>query len=118
MSKSNKTIAGYHILMILSTVDNKFDSRADSVIREFLSEEAPFPMNLDNELDELILLNDEDLKNHFIKKVDDFHDDSTPQERTELLEFAKKLIRADEEITAEENKFYRILVREFKNKDA
>lgn len=115
--KSNKTIAGYHILMILSTVDNSFDPRADNIIREYLSEEAPFPINLDNELDELILIEDEDVKNHFVKKVDDFYDDSTHEERKEFLNFTKKLIRADEEITPEENSFYRILVREFKNKD-
>lgn len=94
MSKSNKTIAGYHILMILSTIDQNFDPRADKIIKDFLSEEAPFPINLDNELEEIIALNNEDLEPHFIKKVDDYYDDSTSQERVELLNLAKSLIRA------------------------
>lgn len=117
MKKSNKTIAGYHLLMILSTVNQDFDSRADNIVREFLSQESPFPMNLDNELEEIIQLEQTELKEHFTAKVNDFYDDSTPEERKDFIALVKSLIRADHEITCEENDFYRILLREFSNKD-
>lgn len=50
MQKSNKSIARYHLLMILSAVDNEFSVKEGLRIREYLAEEFPFRVNLDNEL--------------------------------------------------------------------
>ena len=38
----NKTIAGYHMLMILSAVDHKFHIEEEKIIREYLFQEFPF----------------------------------------------------------------------------
>uniref|UniRef100_UPI0039A6B67C TerB family tellurite resistance protein n=1 Tax=Ornithobacterium rhinotracheale TaxID=28251 RepID=UPI0039A6B67C len=117
MSKSNKTIAGYHILMLLSTIDEDFDFRADNIIREYLSDESPFSLNLDQDLEEIINLESTEVEKHFVSKVEDFYDDSTPEEREQFIEVAKKLIRADEDITDSENAFYKILLKTFRAKD-
>jgi hypothetical protein len=42
MRKTNKSIAGFHLLMILSAVDYKFHTNEEKVIREYL-EEFPYP---------------------------------------------------------------------------
>ena len=46
----NKTMAGYHILMILSAVDFRFSPHEDIVIRDYLVQEFPFHVSLDREM--------------------------------------------------------------------
>lgn len=111
MRKSNKTMAGYQILMLMSTIDHQFDPRADQIIREYLSQEAPFMLDLDDELEEIITLNETNVKEYFQDKVKDFYADSTPKEREELVEFSKTLIRADYKITMEETDLFKILLK-------
>jgi hypothetical protein len=53
MQKSNKSIAGYHLLMILSSVDGEFAPEEGMLVQQYLADEFPFRMNLDNELKHL-----------------------------------------------------------------
>jgi hypothetical protein len=53
MQKSNKSIAGYHLLMILSSVDGEFAPEEGMLVQQYLADEFPFRMNLDNELKRL-----------------------------------------------------------------
>jgi hypothetical protein len=39
--RMNKTIAGYHLLMILSAVDRKFHIEEEKIIREYIFQEFP-----------------------------------------------------------------------------
>lgn len=109
MQKSNKSIAGYHLLMILSAVDNEFSPEEGLKIQEYLSEEFPFRMNLDNEIDQIAKLKPEEWKDHFEFHARCFLDDSTQQERAGFLEFAKSLIKADEQVSKDEHRFYHLL---------
>ena len=109
MQKSNKSIAGYHLLMILSSVDGEFAPAEGLKIQEYLAEEFPFKMNLDNELDAIAVLQPEQWKDHFEFHARCFFDDSTEKERKDFLHFAKSLIKADEEVTEREHHFYRLL---------
>ena len=86
----NKTIAGYHMLMILSAVDHKFHIEEEKIIREYLFQEFPFHVSLDNEIDKISSLHPEDC---------------TEEERFEFIKFALYLAKADDVITLEEN-FY------------
>jgi hypothetical protein len=63
MRKTNKSIAGFHLLMILSAVDYKFHTNEEKVIREYLEEEFPLPINFDNEIDQIASLKPEQWKN-------------------------------------------------------
>ena len=103
--RMNKTIAGYHMLMILSAVDHKFHIEEEKIIREYLFQEFPFQVSLDNEIDKISSLHPEDWHLHFLKCMDDFHEDSTEEERFEFIKFALYLAKADDVITLEEN-FY------------
>lgn len=103
--RKNKTIAGYHILMILSAVDFKFHIGEEKIIREYLFQEFPFQINLDNEIHAISSLTHEDWLPNFLECIDDFTEDSTPEERNELLKFALHLVKADDVITHSENAF-------------
>ena len=109
MQKSNKSIAGYHLLMILSSVDGEFAPEEGLKIQEYLAEEFPFKMNLDNELDAIAVLQPEQWKDHFEFHARCFFDDSTEHERKEFLAFSKSLIKADDEVSEREHHFYRLL---------
>lgn len=103
--KLNKPIAGYHLLMILSAVDHKFHAGEDLVIRDWLLEQFPFAVDLDKELHVISSLDEEAYMSNFQNAMNDFYQDSTEQERNELLAFAIKLAKSDKVISAEENTF-------------
>ncbi len=109
MQKSNKSIAGYHLLMILSAVDHEFSPEEGMKIQEYLAEEFPFRMNLDNELEIIATLQPEAWKDHFEFHARCFLDDSTEEERQNFIAFAKTLIKADDEVTEREHQFYTLL---------
>lgn len=108
-NRANKTIAGYHLLMILSAVDFRFNVQEDHVIREYLVQEFPFHVNLDKEMEKISNLRHDEWESHFLKYMDDFYDDSTSEERNDLLQFAIQLSKADNVITVEENKYLQLL---------
>ncbi len=114
----NKTIAGYHILMILSAVDYRFSAVEDEVIRNYLVEEFPFRVNLDTQMEVISNLRPEEWEGHFLKAMDDFYDDATEAERNSLLEFAIQLSRADQVITKEENHYLNLLFQHWNPEDA
>lgn len=109
MHKSNKSIAGYHLLMILSAVDYEFQPEEGLVIQKYLRDEFPFRINLDNELEVISTLQPEAWKDHFEFHARCFLDDSTEAERKKFLRFAKSLIKADQEVTEREHQFYVLL---------
>lgn len=107
--RTNKTIAGYHLLMILSAVDFKFSVEGDMVIREFLVKEFPFEVPLDKEMSVISALQPNEWENHFLKNMDDFYDDATEAERLDFMKFAIKLTKADNVITPQENYYLNLL---------
>ncbi|CAN5458251.1 hypothetical protein BH10BAC1_BH10BAC1_21790 [soil metagenome] len=109
MAKMNKVMAGYHMLMILSQVDGDFDKAEGKVIVDYLTATFPFRVNLDGEMSVLSALSNEDYFIHFNNAMNDFYEDSIPQERIDFLEFAVKMVKADKKITPEENKYLKEL---------
>lgn len=112
--KSNKSIAGYHLLMILSSIDGEFAPEEGMMIQQYLADEFPFKMNLDDELEVIALLKPEEWKNHFEFHAQCFFDDSTEKERKSFIQFAKTLIKADAEVTEREHDFYVLLKKIWK----
>jgi len=117
-NRLNKTVAGYHLLMILSAVDFRVSVEEDKVIRDYLVTEFPFRVNLDREMAIISNLKPEEWEGHFLKMMDDFYDDATEEERKKLIQFAIKLSKADNVITAEENKFLDLLFESWKPEEA
>lgn len=111
--RMNKTIAGYHLLMILSAVDFKLSSAEDLVIRDYLVQEIPFRISLDKETEILSSLHPEEWEAHFLKCMEDFYADSTEPERKELVQFALNLCKVDDVITIEENHYLNLLFNQW-----
>lgn len=109
----NKSVAGYHLLMILSAVDEKHTVAEDKVIANYLAENFPIPVSLDRETERLAALPKEDYMIHFQKCMADFYEDSTEQERLELIDFAFKVTKATKPITPEENLYLNELYNEW-----
>lgn len=114
MHKSNKSIAGYHLLMILSAVDNEFAPEEGIKIKEYLATEFPFRVNLDDELEIIATLNPDNWKDHFEFHARCFYDDSTDEERKKFIVFAKSLIKADDVVSDIEHTFYKSLKKIWK----
>jgi hypothetical protein len=114
--KLNKTVAGYHILMILSAVDFKFHIAEELVIRDWLVHEFPFTVNLDSQMDILSKLLPKDWEQHFENCINDYFEDATQTECIDILLFAKKLIEADEIVYHSEQQFYIVFVNHWKAK--
>lgn len=112
-NRMNKTIAGYHLLMILSAVDFRVGGEEDKVIRQYLFEEFPFHVNLDKQMEVISRLRPDEWESHFIKVMEDFYDDATEVERKNLIRFALKLAGADNVITKEENHYLNLLFEQW-----
>lgn len=95
--------------MILSAVDYKFHANEEKVIREYLEEEFPLPINFDNEIDQIASLKPEEWKAHFEFQAQCFYDDSIEKERVEFKKFAKKMIKANHVVSEEEHEFYTLM---------
>lgn len=101
----NKAVAGYHLLMILSAVDEQFNGKEDKIIKEYLIETFPVKTNLDDEMEILSKMDPSDYPIHFNNAMNAFYLDSTQDERAHFLDFAVKLVVADKNITPKENLF-------------
>ena len=60
----SKAIAGYHMLMILSAVDENFNGKEDQVIRDYIIENFPPKMNLDDQMEVLSQMDPSDYPIH------------------------------------------------------
>lgn len=112
-NKTNKTIAGYHLLMILSAIDFTFSPSEDKVIRAYLEQEFPFRVNLDREMDIISSLKPEEWEQHFQIYMQDFFEDATHDERLDFFNFALQLINADQVITTTENDYIQLLYEQW-----
>jgi uncharacterized tellurite resistance protein B-like protein len=110
MNRKNKDIAGYLILNILAEIDGDFNSAEGNIIADYVKESFPLGGNLENAMELLSTTNVEDYPILFQKCSEDFYADSTEKERIHFLEFALKLIKADDKVDQDEswmiNKLY------------
>ena len=103
--KLNKPLAGYHLLLMLSEVDGEFPVSEGQIIVRYLEENFPFRVNLDEEIQFLSTLPKNRYMEHFEDAMNDFYEDSTSEERDAFLDFAVKLVKADDKITKDENEY-------------
>ena len=65
--KLNKAEAGYHMLQLLSMVDDSFSVNEDLIIKNYLVENYPFHVSLDGAMEKISVLKKEDYVLHFQK---------------------------------------------------
>lgn len=103
--KLNKAEAGYQMLQILSAVDGEFSAAEDIIIKKFLVDYALSDYQMEEETEVVSTIDPEDYIIYFHKAMDDFYEDSIRDERIQFLDFAVKLVKADNRITKDENIF-------------
>ncbi|PCJ66744.1 MAG: hypothetical protein COA58_04605 [Bacteroidetes bacterium] len=110
MNRKNKDVAGFQILNILAEIDGDFDPKEGQIIVEYVAKNFPLGGNLESAMDELSQTAPEDYPILLQKCAEDFYADSVEKERLELIDFALRLLKADDVIDAREdwliNKLY------------
>lgn len=110
MSRKNKDIAGFQILNILAEIDGDFNPAEGKVIVDYVVKNFPFGGNLEGALEEISTTKSEDYPILLQKCAEDFYADSNEKERLELIDFALKLLKADDKVDENEdwliNKLY------------
>jgi uncharacterized tellurite resistance protein B-like protein len=102
-TRKNKDIAGYQILSLIAMLDGEFDPREGSVIVSYVEEHFPLGGNLESALEELSTTAKEDYPILLQQCAEDFYADSNEKERLSFIQFALKLMNADEIFDADEN---------------
>lgn len=100
-----KEVAGYHMLMVLSAIDGKFNGKEDRVIREYMEQNLGGLKNIDEEMAIISALDKEDYAVHFNNAMNHFYMHSTVDERNHFLDLATRLVAADKQISPRENLF-------------
>lgn len=103
MGRKNKDVAGYIILNILAEIDGDFDPAEGSVIADYVVETFPLGGNLENAMELISSTPAEDYPLLLRSCAEDFYVDSTEAERLHFIDFALKLINADDKIDSDEN---------------
>ncbi len=102
-AKFNKDVTGYELLLILAEADGNFDPREGSVIIDFIKKQFPLGGNLDAAIENIGNLSHEDFPNRIDELAEDFYAESTEAERKDFMQFALKVVRADDHLNEEEN---------------
>ncbi|MDZ4667037.1 MAG: TerB family tellurite resistance protein [bacterium] len=101
----NKTEAGFHLLMTLSLVDGSIQRAESSVILDYLEEQFHEPIEIIKEQAFLRACPIEELLQHFTETAQQFYRISDQTERNNLIEFAMKVVMADNKMEKEENEY-------------
>lgn len=101
----NREVAGYHMLMILSAVDGKFNGKEDLIIRSYMEENFSGKIDYDQEMEIISTIPAIDYAVHFNNAMNSFYMQSSRDERNHFLDMATRLVAADKEITPRENLF-------------
>ena len=100
----NLAQSGYHMLMVLSVVDGKYDVAEGKIIVNYLTKNYDAAFDLDQENKILLDVPKELIPEHFKDAAADFLHHSTEAQRIDFLAFAYRLTQADGKVAREENK--------------
>jgi uncharacterized tellurite resistance protein B-like protein len=102
-AKFNKDVTGYELLLILAEADGSFDPREGSVIIDFIKEAFPLGGNLDAAIENVSSLRPDEYPIRIEELAEDFYSESNEVDRKHFMQFAIKLVRADDKLDDEEN---------------
>jgi len=100
----NLAQSGYHMLMILSVVDGKYDVAEGKVIVNYLTKNYDSEFDLDDENKALLEIPKELIPEHFKDAAAEFLRHSSEPQRIDFIAFAYRLTAADGKVEREENK--------------
>lgn len=112
---NSKTVAGFHMLMILSAVDGKFYPTEQKIIRDYMSKNFADDIDYDYETEVIRNIDPENFPLHFNDAMNSFYLESTADERNRFLDLAVKLVVADKAVTPKENLYLNELFSAWEN---
>lgn len=109
ISSMNRTESGFHLLVMLSLSDGGTSEEELKVIRDFLENAFSGKIDLIKEQAFLKALPFEEMEGHFNEVAARFYTISSQEDRNKVLDFAMKVVMADNEMKPEENRFINLL---------
>lgn len=109
IKKLNKTETGFHLLMTLVMADGNIQRSEMNVVLQFLEKNFEEPIDLIKEQAFFRALPEEERMHHFTESAAHFYSISNESDRHKLTEFAMKVVMADKEMEATENKYIHLL---------
>jgi uncharacterized tellurite resistance protein B-like protein len=104
----DKITAGYKMLLILANADGEHETLESNIIKTSLGDEfeAAFSkLVIEAEISRYSALNHSQLLQEFDYAMHEFYRNSSKTERAAFLQYAMNLIKANANITREENEF-------------
>jgi uncharacterized tellurite resistance protein B-like protein len=105
ITSMNRTETGFHLLVTLSLSDGRSSQPELNIIRDFLEHAFSGKIDLIKEQAFLKALPSEEFESHFEEVAARFYSISSPEDRNKVLDFAMKVVMADNEMKPEENYF-------------
>lgn len=105
MIQANKAVWGFHMLVILSNVDGNITDEESEIAGRYISKHFRDEFILKQEMQFLKTLKKENYFFHFKECMDLFYSKSSVNERADLVKFAVDMVKADRQITSEENRY-------------
>ena len=118
MNADNKSVAGFHILMILSQVDGRFSEEESEVAARYVSKHFMDDFQMETEAINLKTLSPQNYFFHFRNCMNIFYSRSSSAERAALVKFAVEMVNADHKITTEENVYLNELLNNWEPEHA
>lgn len=118
MAPDNKAAAGFHILVILSQVDQHFSDEESEIAARYISKHFKDEFRLEKETQLIRSLDPSGYFLHFKACMDIFYSKSSSHERAELVKFSVDMVKADQKITAEENVYLNELLNSWEPEHA
>lgn len=109
IKRLNKTETGFHLLMTLVMADGNIQKSEVNVVLEFLEKNFKEPVDLIKEQAFFRALPEEERMQHFTESAAHFYSISNETDRNTLTQFAMKVVMADKEMEASENRYIHAL---------
>jgi uncharacterized tellurite resistance protein B-like protein len=104
IAKLNRCEAAFHLLVLLSRADGSSAENEKEIILQFIEDNFNEEIDLIKEQAFLTALPPSEHPLHFEEICSRFYSLSTAEERNKLVDFAMKVVMADRQMTAHENK--------------
>ena len=103
------------MLMILSAVDGQTNQSELKIIRKYMSEHFNDDIDFDYETEVVRNIKPEDYPIHINNAMNSFYLDSEVNDRNQFIDFAMKLVIADQGVSHKENLFLNELFNAWEN---
>lgn len=108
-SMHEKTITGYHLLLILAHMDGNKGAEELAILHEYRQNCRTEGVNFEYETERIAKLPPDEYALHFNDAMNRYYMVSTKEERNQILDLATRLVVSDKDLSPKENLFLKEL---------